>query len=339
MAGGAVISALAYPVFARADCVVRGDDVSLDQVVVRPSKGPPFTVAVAGVAAIARIAGEGPDAAVTVVGVVAFTGTARNVWYTLAAPVTARSGMVRLLPGARLIGVRARASKVVGAAVVRAGDSVAGQGREPDEKIDGISVPCGALTLDQPEESDEEGGRSMAADRSIWGLRGHKRRVVLRASPSPAAAAAVVVAPGGDVNLVGERLAERGGWMQITILAESVHLTGWIPRRQLEKLDSTIAGASTCGCMHERKISATVYGGRKPSYEGAARIAPGAMLSAPDGQGNWARVEKQAEFHVVVFDDSDSVQVTGIPGVDGLTSYGYVQRAAVTPTPRPQGGK
>jgi hypothetical protein len=333
----AVALALSNPAAAD-DCVVRGAAASLDQVVVRPSEGPPFTVALAGISAVARLDDEGLPATVAISGVVAFTGTTRDVWYTVATPVTAASGMVRLLRGARLVGVRARGSHMLGSAVVRAGDVHVGHNREPDEKIEGISVPCDALTLDDLDHADEATPGSMGGDGTTWGLRGRRRRMVLRSAPSPAATAVVVVAPGGEVDLVGERLAEREGWMQITTAAESVRLTGWIPRQQLEHLDSVVGGGSTCGCS-PAPLFATIYADRKPHYQGPARIAPGTVLSGPGGVGSWARVEKAAEFQIVIFDGSDSVEVTAIPGVAGLRSYGYVQRAAVTPTRRSAGGQ
>jgi hypothetical protein len=58
---------------------------------------------------------------------------------------------------------------------------------------------------------------------------------------------------------------------------------------------------------------------------------------APSGEGMWARVEKDAEFQVIVFADADMVEVTAIPGLGGRRSYGYVARAAVTPTGSDEG--
>jgi hypothetical protein len=143
----------------------------------------------------------------------------------------------------------------------------------------------------------------------------------------------VVTARDGGVELVGERLAERAGWMRITALTRSVRLTGWIPRWQLENLDSTIAGGSTCDCPPEGPVFARIYAD-KPLYEGPARVAAGTVLSAPGGEGEWARVERDVELRVIVSGRSDSVEVTAIPGLGGLGSYGFVDRGAVTVTRR-----
>jgi hypothetical protein len=44
-------------------------------------------------------------------------------------------------------------------------------------------------------------------------------------------------------------------------------------------------------------VKATIgIGGAKPSCKGPARVAAGTMITVPDGEGIWTRLEKDAEL-------------------------------------------
>jgi hypothetical protein len=72
----------------------------------------------------------------------------------------------------------------------------------------------------------------------------------------------------------------------------------------------------------------------KPRYRGLARIAVGTLISGPDGEGTWARVDKEEGFEVVVADGATTADVLRIPGVSGEHVIGTVPLTAVTPTRR-----
>src|SRR4030095_12191122 len=99
------------------------------------------------------------------------------------------------------------------------------------------------------------------------------RRVIVRAAPSAAAPAIVLVGRRGGGVFSGGRLAERDGGMRVAVAGEQWALDGWVERRQLANLDSTIAGGSTCACAERRMKASVGAPGVKPRYQGPARIA------------------------------------------------------------------
>src|SRR5690348_14814920 len=85
-------------------CEIRGQDVTLTGLVVRPQGADPIELGVANVAVVARLAGN--DVNVEVTGTLAFTARAKpGIWYTVTTAVDA--GLVKLLPGAHVVGQRA----------------------------------------------------------------------------------------------------------------------------------------------------------------------------------------------------------------------------------------
>jgi hypothetical protein len=178
--GLAVIVATAKAV--RADeCVVRGEHVVLESVVVR-SGDVPVVVDLAGTSAQARIGvGRGAPHTVEVTDAIVFKGTRRNIWYTLARPLTVAHGMVELDAGAKVVNARARGAGVTASVVMSADDVLPGEDKAPDEIIQVVDLPCAALTLDEPgtdeqDDGDTEGLDSAGGNATWW----RQRRAALR---------------------------------------------------------------------------------------------------------------------------------------------------------------
>ena len=117
--------------FARAavagECVVRGEQVSIERVRVRPSGAPPFSLGLRELRVSARIP-ERSDRPVrlTIEGDVAFEAEVKRLWLTTTTEVETSDGLGRLRPGAHFIPSHVVGGLVVGTLVVEACDVLEG---------------------------------------------------------------------------------------------------------------------------------------------------------------------------------------------------------------------
>ncbi len=139
------LSAAARP--AAAGCRVRGEHVTLENVVVRAdinrrrwtstcptSRRVPPSVLEAACASMCRAR-------------CSFRGTRKNVWFTVAREIAVANGVVHLAEGAELVHARADGDGVVASVVQWADDVLPGEDKDPDEVIVGVRVPCRAVRL------------------------------------------------------------------------------------------------------------------------------------------------------------------------------------------------
>jgi hypothetical protein len=337
---------------ARSECRVRGQHVTLEDVVVAGRFSDPFRVAVklAGIPAVFRIADTaGAPAEIQVAGAVAFRGRRKNVWYQLARPIELAGGLLRLAAGAQVVSARAQGRDVIASVVMWADDVLPGENKDPEEIIRDVPIPCEALTLggaddddDDDETSDEsqtdgepgdvkdaeadgdgdgeendvDGAPPGHGDGTWWWTRGSRHTVRLRARPradAPSVTLSTVVR--GDNLLFFERVEERGGWLRVTRTGGLARITGWIRRADLERRDEVVPGRSTmCTGRHGPGLGGRGGPPRKIRYKGPARLRIGARITSWRGDP-FATVRQDVPFDVVVFEGRSTAEVTRIPGL------------------------
>ncbi|HEY8925794.1 MAG TPA: hypothetical protein VIU64_15510, partial [Polyangia bacterium] len=238
----AVVAAALAPASARAEgCIVRGEHVVLADVVV--GAGDTDGVDIDGARARAQLPATAQGSATVVVDdAVRFRGRRRNIWYTVARPVTTADGMVTLQAGAQVVKAHAGKGGVIAAAVMRFDDVLPGENKDPDETIRGLLLPCAALTLDQPPESESDAPDDGAAqpqetEDSWWIEKKPARTRTLRAAPRADAPSITMATIVEGQRFTFRRVAQQGDWMRVSRSGAGVTATGWIPRATLEPAD------------------------------------------------------------------------------------------------------
>jgi len=297
---------LLFPNLAGA-CVVRGDEVTLEDVVVRPGAAP-LIAHLEGTPVKARIgASRWVPARLDVEGPIAFKGTRRNVWYTIARALTVSHGMVELAPGAHLVFARARGNDVIASAVLRADDVLPGEDKDPEETLGSLRIPCAALTLDHEVrnvEEDEAGDddTDVPDDASYVVTRRAEHSIDLRAGPYESAPRVTLTTVVENERFIFRRLAESGAWMRVARRGGGVRVAGWVRRARLEAFDGAETSMGGCSGDHGHGLSGRGFGGEQPKtiYNGPVRVRVGAKVD--DGSGAWATVVQPDGFEAHVYD-------------------------------------
>jgi hypothetical protein len=288
-------------------CVVRGDDVVLEDVVVRP--GPvPLIVHLDGTPAKARIGtSRWVPALLDVGGAIAFKGTRQNVWYTVARSLTVSHGMVELRPGAHVVFARARGDDVIASAVVHADDVLPGEDKAPEETLGSLRIPCAALTLDHEvrngdEETAVEDDADAADDASYVVTRRAELSLDLRAGPYESAPRVTLTTVVENERFSFRRLAESGAWMRVARRVGAVRVTGWVRRAGFQAFDESESSSGGCSGDHGHGLSGRSFSGGQPKtvYKGPVRVRVGAKVD--DGSGPWATVVQSDGFEAHVYD-------------------------------------
>ena len=304
------------------ECVVSGKQVVLDSVVVHPANAEPFEVSIGQVPNTARIrARAGQPAEIDVAGAIAFKGTAKSVWYTIATPIETNGGVMRLSPGAHLVDA-GDGDGVNGSVVMYAEDVLeGGEGKEPDETVGPVHVLCNALTLDW---LDIDAEVPSASDGTCWTPRRGAARLELRSSPSMSADVLTygVLHSDCDGCVVVEGIERRGDWLHVGRTGERSYVSGWVRRAELEKIqDGECPPSRVYGCLGDHgagEHGVSHRGAPKELYEGPVRLRRNtAIFTEPDGSP-WAAVERDDTFRVRYVRGDAWAQLTSIPGLVGL---------------------
>lgn len=322
---------------AAAGCRVKGEHVTLADVVVRADRSTTFEVNLADVPARATI-GAGSRVRIDVSGAVAFQGSRANVWFAVAKPVRVENGIVRLAEGAEVVHARAEGNDVVASVVQWADDVLPGEDKDPDEVIVGLRIPCDALRLgdthgEADDASDDEtdaeaavGHRTFDADLSPrlgwWRNRGSRRSVVVRAAPrADAAGVTLSTSVNGEGLFDFEGVEKRGTWLRVRRAMWGAEIVGWIPRAELVAFDGPMGRSTMCVGNHGGGLNGRGWGGKPPviRYQGPARLRVGASIEYGDGQP-WAKVRRDDTFEVLLFEGHPYAELTSIPGI-GVPSW------------------
>jgi hypothetical protein len=305
-------------------CEIRGQDVTLTSLVVRPPGAAAFELDVEGVPAVARLVGT--DVQVDIAGAIELTAKARpGIWYTVA--TDAEDSMVRMLRGAHLVGQRAQNGTLVGRAVLHARDVLPGEHAQPDELVERVSVACSKLSLDwfSADVEPEIGG-----DDTFWTARGGTLR--LFTLPSERANSVTLHAPScsGKGCIHVETIERKRGWLKVGARNEHTAVVGWVRTSKVVRVpDDTLTGYSY-GCYGDHGTTAmhAYVGGAAPKR---ARIKRGTLLHAEPNIGAWGKVVVEDGYEVRYAPGDAWAMVTRIPGVTLRTGSAYVPVAALLP--------
>lgn len=332
---------------AAADCRVRGEHVTLADVVVRPDRSETFEVDLADVPARATIGG-GSRVRIDVSGAIAFRGSRKNVWFKIARPVLVADGVVRLTEGAELVHARADGDDVIASIVQWADDVLPGEDKDPDEVIAGIRIPCRALRLggtqgESDDPTDDEGGstdedaepseHAFEPDPSPrlgwWQSRGTRRTVVVRAAPrADAGGVTLSTIVTGEGLFDFEGVEKRGGWLRVRRAMWGAEVVGWIRRAELVAMDGPMGRSTMCVGQHGGGFHGRGWGGKPPviRYKGPARLRIGATI---ENEQPWATVRRDEIFEVLIFEGHPDAELTSIPGVSVPSWYATVPTSDV----------
>lgn len=316
-----------------AGCRVRGEHVTLGDVVVRPDRSDAataFEVDLNDVPAQATI-GAGNRVRVDVSGAIAFRGSRQNVWFTVARPVVVAGGVVRLVEGAELVHARADGDDVVASVVLWADDVLPGEDKDPDDVILGVRVPCRALRLGSKkgasdEVDDDDGGADLEPALGWWQNRGSRKRIVVRAAPrADADGVTLATETIGEGLFDFEGVEQRGGWLRVRRVVWGAEIVGWIRRAELVAMDGPMGRSTMCVGNHGGGFHGRGWGGKPPvvRYRGPARLRVGARIDFSDGDP-WAKVREDTTFEVVIYEDQPYAELTHIPGIGVPSWYAMV---------------
>lgn len=321
----ALVSFTAPPLGAA--CTISGAQVTLHGITVQPKGVPPLTVGISELSVVAKPgASSGAPANLEVSGGIAFRGKRRRMWYSLAEPLVTNDGTLKLERGARLVDARASADVLLASVVLSASDTLDGTDLRPELVARPVRVACTQLTLDSP---IVDGPNAPLGDDTWWTPRVKTRNIALRAAPDAHATASFlsVVIQIDIPPFSFERLAQRGGWMQIAYAGDSAIARGWVPRA--EWVADPNGGGRTSNPIAEGEFpDYEVHYAVPARYDGPARIHAGTVVYAEPGRGPWATVRQSDGFRV--HDDGFAwIQINHIPGVSVVGAQAYVRREAV----------
>jgi len=310
-------------------CIVQGQEVSLDHVVVHAERGT-FLADASYLPMKAKLPRwPGGSFELSVGGAVAFSATAKNVWLAVSSPAETKNHLVKMLPGVQVVDAYSYGNEVIGTLAQRMNDCPPDEGMDdrPPVVVRSVRLPCEALALQDNAAyfaaADAKSGRSYLYDHPVWFFNANRNWFRLYAEPRVDAASILVSAkPGHPISMDFAQLDQRGGWLKLIGWGWYMSFTGWMPRRDLVPLGEDEqygeGGFSMCGEIsvggHSRGD-----GDLPPSsvaaYIGPARVAAGTKLSGDFGY--WGEVTEDTEFQVRYVEGDEWVQLTSTRGLSG----------------------
>lgn len=345
----AVIGATLFPIFCvvacerfalAAECLVRGADVTLEDVTVRPADVEPFTISLHEVPVTASLPlRQGAEALIDVSGAIVFKGGMKGLRVRVTHSVSLARGMVALRRGAVLANVFVQKDAVVGSVLVSAAPHYI------FEMISPVRVSCSLLTLDHSFSKDEDAGDEGLFDTpKIWW---HPKAsnpepgcIYLHSHPADNAPALRYDTPIESPACIPlAQIEARGSWLRVRAGNDGNIVTGWIRRPLVEQVTSI----TLPHCEDWFEESSPVSGERldkKPVLDTRAKVAAGTRVFARPARGEWATITADLEVRARYFAGDDWVQLLDIPGINlrpgALARVAYVRRQSVSwPTEAP----
>jgi hypothetical protein len=282
-------------------CVVEGRAADPLTVEVTPKGAPPFKLRVAGLpVSAAPQLGDWP-AHVEVKGALQFEASApadKLPWKTARA-VDATNGMVHLAAATEVHAHANLHGKFVDVEVALG-----------EVRLRGLTLPCGALTLD-PVKAPEIGAPTEEPGES-WVAVG----ALLHFRAAPGSGATVEAQLGADPTALDLHKSEAAGpWMRVSShWLDGTTLVGWVQRDELKRAPprhETLGEAflASSGCL--RAVSA-----RPGERLAEAQIAPGTIVYATRYLGPWATVRSDRPLTVRYRAKDDWVEIVSAPGLN-----------------------
>ena len=314
-------------------CQISGPQANIEPVRVMPAGAPGFELAVRGLPVEATPPRSVGPVAVTVGGVLRFSGVADHVPFRVARRTKAAWGILNLSTDTDVLAVHA-----------------AGTGLRVDLSLDwggvrihDVQLPCDALAVGYNLTPDEP--RTTEVDGTAWEPVGDS--LVFHATPGSPRRVQVEL---HDQVSFG-RIEARGGWYHLHLEgADRSVLQGWVRRDQVRPGDHTFHGGARdyggiagCGRGHAKGPNLRF---------GPASLTPGAWVYAKPGVGAWATVASGAPVVAMQLVGDPWTRLVSVEGLSEQTpcaplTHAWILSSAVrfqedppasTPRPRPKTG-
>jgi len=311
-------------------CVVAGDHVTLDHVIVHLDSGATLDLLVQDVPIVATLGTRAPTA-LAIDGAIAFRATAASVWFSLDTRTTSSDGLVVMGAWSRFVADHADGPDMIGNAVLYSDDVMQGEAKFPNELVADVRVACDRVSLEW--RSTEQLPRAKS-DGTQWQSIKGKNRLELHREPRLGAPSVVDSSPNcadSCFSLVG--IDHRAGWREVAAQNEGVAVTGWVPERELTLVpnDVGLGYSYECGGHHfDSRFNASFFDST-PAISTSIKI--GTTIFAAPGKDAWAVVRTNAAFDVVKTPGSAWAEVIRIPGVVRPGLRAYVPVSALVPAP------
>ena len=334
------VGAPASPPVDRQQCVIRGDHVRLERVVVHLKDTEEFDVDVKDATVAMTLPTEaGGPVGLVVDGAFSFTASRANAWLAIISDLSTAGGMVTLRRGSRLVDVTADGDMVVGSAVMDADDVLEGEDKDPDEVVTPVRVPCRLLVAGGVEADDRQADEDYPPSDVWWKPKGPESEaaaVQLRASRSTDAPSVLYRTPHclGPSCISLEQIEDADDWLLVGRSGSGVTVTGWVPRSQIEKLPPGDGAWRSYGCHGHHGRG---FRGRSKTpagwYEGPAAVRAGTRVFADPPEGEWAVFTRDTPVMVSYDRKEEWVWLYQVPGLgEWVPAFVPVERVTFPPS-------
>lgn len=298
---------------ASGQCVVHGNSVKIEDIVVSPPGHRSFKITIVKTAVDVTYGKRPGDVTLDVAGDLAFRGTVPDVPLRPIALVTAAHSTVRLSTSSRLTEVRTKGNALLAKVELAAGVSVST-----------LSLPCRDLTVDEPQRSLTNdtplNGTSWypKGSKLVLGSRPGGKGVVTIALEHLASLPLKVITRKGKQALV-ERTWSKGARIRGWVDQDAIHRTELFPGLGISGIGHGCCGTSGgCGAPH-------VFCGR-------AEVLAGTKVYAQPDSGQWATVPHTVHFSVRWVRSEKWAQITGASGITETSMCGPLSHAWISST-------
>lgn len=302
-------------------CAIRGSQVTMEKVTIRPIGAKPFALGVREASVTARLPRvANHDVELMVEESISFKAFSRNVWLTVAKDFASADGLVTIRRGARLVGARVDGSEVVASAVLEEGDVREGEDKQPEEIASFVRVPCASLVLGAVE--NENGSEEPTMPQEWWKPKRKAARVNLFSRPKRTAPAIVVATAYCENCLEFKKVGEAGPWLLVERDGGGVTVRGWVSRAEFEQIPKDVGVGRSNGCHGEHGGGSWGEGwapGGPPQnlYEGPALVQANANVFADPPRGQWAVFRENTPVTVRHVLGDKFVELRAVPGLNG----------------------
>ncbi len=311
-------------------CIVGGDHITLDHVIVHLDSGATLDLLVQDVPIVATLGTKAP-VALAIDGAIAFRATTASVWFSLVTRTTSSDGLVVMGAWSRFVADHADGADMIGNAVIYSDDVMQGEAKSPNELVANLRVACDRLSL---EWGSTEQLPDATRDGTQWQSVNGKNRLVLYREPKLGASSVVYSSPsciGSCFSLVG--ISHRDGWREVAAHNEGVAVTGWVPERELTLVpnDVGLGYSYECAGHHFDSRFNSLFFDATPAI--STQIKVGTTIFATPGKDAWAIVRTNTTFDVVKTPGSAWAEVIRIPGIARPGLRAYVPVSALVSAP------
>jgi hypothetical protein len=328
---------------ARGECIVHGQEVSLDGLLVKAARDH-FHLDTWSVAMSAKVPlSDRGWFQLAISDLLSFKAQRRAVSLYVQRPISTPA--LQVAPWVEIIGAHEAGKEVIGSLVL---ENSAGLDcrSAPDVVLTPVRLPCDALRLPDStyHDLDSSPPELPGEPPPAWLIREGLQQIRLRSSPKWNAPAVMVqtLTKGSELALSFQEIARQGDWIQVRGWGRGTYFSGWLRHSDLRSIPPLevysrggLSGSCDAALTDPRSVGVGVPGDARPTYRGKAKIAAGATVYR---EGPWATVTRSIELEVRYELGSKRVYLLGTPGLSGDELYASVPVEFVElPSPLPVG--